>query len=69
MPIYEYACPACGHRFEKFIRRPDQAEPPACPDCGEANVPRAVSTFGAIGLSSAGAGFATSSGASCAPSG
>lgn len=33
MPIYEYACPACG-RFE--LRRPfDQAGAPAtCPTCG-----------------------------------
>jgi putative FmdB family regulatory protein len=69
MPIYEYACPRCGHRFEKFVRRPDQAQPPACPECGAADVPRAMSTFGAIGLASTGTSFGAASSASCAPSG
>ncbi|TNE92900.1 MAG: zinc ribbon domain-containing protein [Deltaproteobacteria bacterium] len=32
MPIYEYACESCGHRFEKLVRL--NAEPPPCPECG-----------------------------------
>ena len=33
MPLYEYKCEACGHRFEKFVKFSD---PPldACPKCG-----------------------------------
>lgn len=31
MPIYEYACESCGHRFEKLVRI--NAEPPSCPEC------------------------------------
>ena len=32
MPIYEYQCKKCGHRFEKMHRYSDPA--PACPECG-----------------------------------
>ena len=33
MPIFEYACPHCGHVFEKLVltRHP---EAPECPHCG-----------------------------------
>jgi putative FmdB family regulatory protein len=35
MPLYEYECQACGHRFEKIQKFSD---PPiaACPQCGGA---------------------------------
>ncbi len=33
MPIYEYACEACGHRFEKLMKI--GAEAPPCASCGE----------------------------------
>src|SRR5437763_295706 len=35
MPLYEYECRSCGHRFE---RRQSVHEAPAreCPECGEA---------------------------------
>lgn len=32
MPIYEYLCKKCAHRFEKMHRHSDPA--PACPKCG-----------------------------------
>lgn len=31
MPIYEYQCQACGHRFEKIVKL---NETPNCPECG-----------------------------------
>ena len=33
MPLYEYECEKCGHRFEK-IQRMSDAPPPDCPACG-----------------------------------
>ena len=33
MPTYEYACEACGHRFERFQRMSDPAVD-RCPACG-----------------------------------
>ena len=33
MPLYEYKCDACGHRFEKIQKFSDPLET-ACPKCG-----------------------------------
>ena len=30
MPVYEYECLKCGHRFERLMRM--GAEPPPCPN-------------------------------------
>ncbi|MGE0702589.1 MAG: FmdB family zinc ribbon protein [Vicinamibacterales bacterium] len=35
MPLYEYQCEKCGHRFEK-IQRLSDPPPEACPVCGGA---------------------------------
>jgi putative FmdB family regulatory protein len=34
MPLYEYQCDACGHRFEKIQKFSDPLED-RCPKCGE----------------------------------
>ena len=33
MPLYEYRCTSCGHRFEK-IQKVNDAPETACPKCG-----------------------------------
>ena len=33
MPLYEYECPKCGHRFEK-IEKIDAPHRQKCPKCG-----------------------------------
>ena len=33
MPLYEYQCDACGHRFERIQKFSDALED-KCPDCG-----------------------------------
>lgn len=40
MPIYEYACPACGRDFEKLVRM--NADAPPCPSCGSGDVKKKV---------------------------
>ncbi|MCK6523946.1 zinc ribbon domain-containing protein, partial [Myxococcota bacterium] len=42
MPIYEYACPDCGHEFERLQKI---SEPPVsvCPSCGAEKVRKLVS--------------------------
>lgn len=49
MPLYEYRCRGCGHRFEVLQRLGEGAEGLACPRCGEAAVERQLSTFAAGG--------------------
>jgi putative FmdB family regulatory protein len=46
VPIYEFVCESCGHRFEELVgshvgRRADEV---ACPECGSAKVERQLST-------------------------
>ena len=41
MPTYDYACAACGHRFE-VIHGVHASGPEACPACGQAPVRKVV---------------------------
>jgi len=40
MPIYEYVCRDCGHRFEWLVR---SGEKPACPSCGRGKLAKQLS--------------------------
>ncbi|RPI51168.1 MAG: zinc ribbon domain-containing protein [Acidobacteria bacterium] len=42
MPIYEYECRGCGHRFE-FLLLPSTV--PVCPSCNGNDLERAISLF------------------------
>jgi putative FmdB family regulatory protein len=43
MPIYEYACAACGHLFERIMKVGEMA--PACPVCGVLKTEKRVAPF------------------------
>jgi len=45
MPIYEYQCPACGHRLEA-IQRVSDAPLQECPTCGEDRLKKLISAVG-----------------------
>lgn len=36
MPLYEYECKKCGHRFEKIVTKFSDPPETACPKCGGA---------------------------------
>jgi putative FmdB family regulatory protein len=38
MPIYEFECKSCGHRFDELLK--SGAESAACPECGSDQVRR-----------------------------
>ena len=42
MPIYEFECTACGHRFDRLQKMADP-DPECCPQCGAPRVRRRVS--------------------------
>ena len=44
MPIFEYACRACGHEFETLVRASDT---PSCASCGSAALDKKLSVFAA----------------------
>ena len=43
MPLYEYECGACGHRFE-IIQKFSDEPPDACPRCGKGPLQRLLSS-------------------------
>ena len=43
MPLYEYQCAACGHRFEKIQKFSDDPIK-KCPKCGKNKVERLISS-------------------------
>lgn len=45
MPVYEYQCAACRHRFSKFFKSIAAAGDVGCPACGRERAERAVSGF------------------------
>ncbi len=47
MPLYEYECKKCGHRFERlvFLSEVDQKQP--CPNCGNKDAGKLPSLFAA----------------------
>jgi putative FmdB family regulatory protein len=42
VPIYEYECRECGHRFEAIVR---VADSPKCPSCNGKELERLISMF------------------------
>jgi putative FmdB family regulatory protein len=52
MPIYEYRCADCSHRFEILQRMGENGDGLACPECGARKVEKQLSTFAAATASS-----------------
>lgn len=65
MPLYEYVCRECEHRFEVLQRLGEGGEQLECPRCQTPRPEKAFSTFAAT---TAGGGAAASAG-SCGNSG
>ncbi len=70
MPVYEYQCTACKHRFEA-LRPMSQADAPAaCPRCAAPDARKLISVFAAISRDGGGSRLVAGSGgtgcASCA---
>ncbi len=45
MPIHDYQCRRCAHRFEEMVK---QGETPACPACGAADPEQLFSCSAAV---------------------
>jgi len=54
MPVYEYKCPSCGHRFEVFRKISDSPDG-KCPECET----QAKRVFHPVGVIYKGSGFHT----------
>ena len=50
MPIFEYVCQQCGHRFERLVRADDV---PECPQCHSGRLQKQLSVFAVSAKSAA----------------
>lgn len=52
MPIFEYRCEECGHRFDAFFRHADDADTNrlVCGKCGSEKVRKLFSVIGLGGM-------------------
>lgn len=41
MPLYDYECKSCGHRFEALVLK----NTPSCPECSGADLDQLISLF------------------------
>lgn len=61
MPIYEYKCTSCGHRFDVLQRMNEDGTNLTCPHCGASRPEKMISTCASAGIANSGA----SSGRGC----
>jgi putative FmdB family regulatory protein len=54
MPLYEYACRACGARFETIRKADERLLPLPCPTCAAQETSLCLSTPGFVGAASGG---------------
>jgi len=66
MPIYEFKCRHCGHRFEELCRMGEDGLELRCPACGRRELQRCQSTFAARSTGDGGVAHSVG-GKSCAP--
>ncbi|HHW44843.1 zinc ribbon domain-containing protein [Desulfofundulus thermobenzoicus] len=70
MPIYEFRCLNCGHRFERLCSMGEKGEGQVCPACRSTGAQRVMSSFASPGKrdagSSAGTGNSTGGSGGCA---
>lgn len=64
MPIYEYRCKRCQHKFDRLVPMGTEDSEIECPACHEKQAERALSLFG-----TSGSGSRSRSASSCAPTG
>jgi len=65
MPLFEYQCKTCGHRFETLVVG---SRTPACPRCRSEELEKQHSTFG-CGATGRGSGTGSYGGPSCSTGG
>ena len=56
MPLYEYRCKECSHRFESYRRLSDAGKEETCPACGGGAEKMRISLFRAGGSDTGGGG-------------
>jgi len=65
MPIYEFRCKNCGHKFEELVFSSlSEKNDVVCPRCGKKNAEKLLSAFSSGTASSTGSSASSSCGSS-----
>ena len=48
MPVYEYQCESCDHRYSALVSIKDSEELPQCPCCGAEDVHKLISSVSVV---------------------
>ncbi|MFV1957503.1 MAG: zinc ribbon domain-containing protein [bacterium] len=56
MPIYEFRCRKCGHKFETLASMNEDGSGLKCPECGKPKPEKLLSIFSSTGTDSPAAG-------------
>src|SRR5690606_16941229 len=59
MPLYEYACRACGGTFERMRKTAERLSAPPCPSCASAEALLVMSAARMVCAGASGHAFAT----------
>ncbi len=54
MPIYEFKCDKCGHKFQKLCPMDETGKNVKCPECGQEYPRKLISGFVTPGISAPG---------------
>jgi putative FmdB family regulatory protein len=65
MPIFEFRCKNCNHKFEELVfSAVTDSDAITCPECGKKNAEKLMSSFSSSGLNDSGFSSAPSCGRS-----
>ena len=68
MPIYDFKCKSCKHKFEKLIFKEEEIKEIKCPKCESKDIEKLLTTF-RIGGSESSSSCSTCSSGSCSTCG
>ncbi len=63
MPIYEYCCDSCGHKFEYLVFGSN--DPKECLSCGGVSIRKLMSACGFLSKNNTGSNYSGSASQSC----
>lgn len=66
MPIFEYKCKDCGHKYDIFHKSSSNPEEVVCPECESKNSKKLLSSFSSSMNGSSSSGNSFPSGGGCA---
>ncbi len=69
MPLYDFKCKECGHKFEKLVFKEEEIKEIKCPKCQSSNIEKLLTSFKIGGSESSSSSCSSCSSGSCSTCG